>query len=135
MTGINWVELGQLTQASGVNIGCNILSGDLPYAVSRVIHWGSLDFNALTGYDPLVYPHWYWYLTQTVAPTNLPQLRYLVQLLSRRHADQRFADQHSSYVCFAARFSPITGRCRSGATACSWLESCSPSAAHRNGTA
>ena len=71
MTGINWVELGQLTQASGVNIGCNMLSGDLPYAMSRVIHWGSLDFNALTGYDPLVYPHWYWYLTQTVAPTNL----------------------------------------------------------------
>ena len=65
------VELGQLTQASGVNIGCNMLSGDLPYAVSRVIRWGSLDFNALTGYDPVVYPHWYWYLTQTVAPTNL----------------------------------------------------------------
>ena len=44
---------------------------DRPYAVSRVIGWGSLDFNALTGYDPVVYPHWYWYLTQTVAPTNL----------------------------------------------------------------
>ena len=54
------VELGQLTDASGVNIGCNMLSGDLPYAVSRVIRWGSLDFNALTGYDPVVYPHWYW---------------------------------------------------------------------------
>ena len=65
------VELGQLADASGVNIGCNMLSGDLPYAVSRVIRWGSLDFNALTGYDPVVYPHWYWYLTQTVAPTNL----------------------------------------------------------------
>ncbi len=65
------VGLGQLTDASGVNIGCNMLSGDLPYAVSRVIHWGSLDFNALTGYDPVVYPHWYWYLTQTVAPANL----------------------------------------------------------------
>ena len=65
------VELGQLTDASGVNIGCNMLSGDLPYAVSRVIRWGSLDFNALTGYDPVVYPNWYWYLTQTVAPTNL----------------------------------------------------------------
>jgi hypothetical protein len=65
------VELGQLTDASGVNIGCNMLSGDLPYAVSGVIRWGSLDFNALTGYDPVVYPHWYWYLTQTVAPANL----------------------------------------------------------------
>ncbi len=65
------VELGQLTDASGVNIGCNMFSGDLPYAVSHVIRWGSLDFNALTGYDPVLYPHWYWYLTQTVAPTNL----------------------------------------------------------------
>ena len=65
------VELGQLTDTSGVNIGCNMLSGDLPFAVSRVIRWGSLDFNAFTGYDPVVYPHWYWYLTQTVAPTNL----------------------------------------------------------------
>jgi len=65
------MELGQLTQASGVNIGCNMLSGDLPVAVSYVIRWGSLDFNALTGYDPVVYPHWYWYLTQTVAPTHL----------------------------------------------------------------
>ncbi len=65
------VELGQLTDASGVNIGCNMLSGDLPISVSNVIRWGSLDFNALTGYDPVVYPHWYWYLTQTVAPTNL----------------------------------------------------------------
>ncbi len=65
------VELGQLTETSGLNIGCNMFSGDLPYAVSHVIRWGSLDFNALTGYDPVVYPHWYWYLTQTVAPTNL----------------------------------------------------------------
>ncbi len=54
------VELGQLTDASGVNIGCNMFSGDLPYAVSHVIRWGSLDFNALTGYDPVLYPHWYW---------------------------------------------------------------------------
>ena len=65
------VELGQLTETSGLNIGCNMFSGDLPYAVSHVIRWGSLDFNALTGYDPVLYPHWYWYLTQTVAPTNL----------------------------------------------------------------
>ena len=71
LSGVVPVELGQLTDASGVNIGCNMLSGDLPYVVSGVIRWGSLDFNALTGYDPVVYPHWYWYLTQTVAPTHL----------------------------------------------------------------
>ncbi len=64
------VELGQLTQASGVNIGCNMLSGDFSYAVSRVIRWGSIDYNALTGYDPAVF-YWPWYLTQTIAPTNL----------------------------------------------------------------
>ena len=29
------VELGQLTETSGLNIGCNMFSGDLPYAVSR----------------------------------------------------------------------------------------------------
>ncbi len=64
------VELGQLTDASGVNIGCNMLSGDFSYAVSRVIRWGSIDYNALTGYDPAVF-YWPWYLTQTIAPTNL----------------------------------------------------------------
>ncbi len=64
------VELGQLSDASGVYLSCNQLSGDFPYPVSRVIRWGSIDYNALTGYDPAVFP-WPWHQTQTVAPTDL----------------------------------------------------------------
>ena len=47
-------------------------------------------------------------------------------MLSRRHADQRFADQHSSYVYFAARYSPITGRVqvwRDGVRLGGWVDS------------
>jgi len=65
------VELGNLTRAAGVNLSCNQLTGPLPPAVGCVIRWGSVDFNLLTDYDPAVYPGWYWYLTQTVPPTDL----------------------------------------------------------------
>jgi hypothetical protein len=48
-----------------------MLSGDFPPEVSRVIRWGSIDYSALTGYDPNIFPGWSWYETQTVAPTDL----------------------------------------------------------------
>jgi hypothetical protein len=54
-----------------VYLSCNQLSGDVPYPVSRVIRWGSIDYNALTGYDPPTHPFYPWYLTQTVAPADL----------------------------------------------------------------
>jgi hypothetical protein len=42
------VELGQLTDASGLELSCNMFSGDLPYQVALVIDWGGIFFNALT---------------------------------------------------------------------------------------
>ncbi|MCB0207123.1 MAG: hypothetical protein KDH89_20065, partial [Anaerolineae bacterium] len=65
------VELGQLTDASGLNLACNMFSGDLPYPVAQVVRWGSIAFNALTSYDPVLYPNWYWNINQTTAPTDL----------------------------------------------------------------
>ena len=70
LTGEVPVELGQIEEPSGVYLSCNMLSGDFPPEVSRVIRWGSIAFNALTGYDPDIFP-WPWYLKQTVAPTDL----------------------------------------------------------------
>jgi hypothetical protein len=65
------VQLGQIEDPSGVYLSCNMLSGDFPPEASRVIRWGSIDFNALTGYDPNIFPGWSWYETQTVAPMDL----------------------------------------------------------------
>ncbi len=65
------IELSQLTDTSGLNLSCNMFSGDLPYPVAQVVRWGGIAFNALTGYDPAVYPVWYWYINQTIAPTDL----------------------------------------------------------------
>ena len=64
------IELSQLTDTSGLELSCNAFSGDLPYPVARVVRWGDVIFNALTGYDPALYPGWYWYTSQTVAPTD-----------------------------------------------------------------
>lgn len=71
LTGEVPVQLGQIEEPSGVYLSCNMLSGDFPPEVSRVIRWGSIDYNALTGYDPNIFPGWSWYETQTVAPTDL----------------------------------------------------------------
>ena len=71
LTGEVPVQLGQIVDPSGVYLSCNMLSGDFPPEVSRVIRWGSIDYNALTGYDPTIFPGWSWYQTQTVAPTDL----------------------------------------------------------------
>lgn len=65
------IELSQLTDTSGLNLSCNMFSGDLPYPVAQVVRWGGIAFNALTGYGPAVYPVWYWYINQTIAPTDL----------------------------------------------------------------
>ena len=58
------VELGQLTGASGLNLACNMFSGDLPDPVAQVIPWGSIAWNALTHSG-------FWNNTQTIAPTDL----------------------------------------------------------------
>ncbi len=71
LTGEVPVQLGEIEDPSGVYLSCNMLSGDFPPEVSRVIRWGSIDYNALTGYDPNIFPGWSWYETQTVAPTDL----------------------------------------------------------------
>ncbi len=42
------IELSQLTDTSGLELSCNALSGDLHFMRS-------------TGYDPALYPGWYWY--------------------------------------------------------------------------
>ena len=42
------VELGQLMDTSGLELSCNMFSGDLPYPVALVIDWGGIFFNALT---------------------------------------------------------------------------------------
>ncbi|MCB0198900.1 MAG: hypothetical protein KDI03_02415 [Anaerolineae bacterium] len=65
------VELSQLTYTSGLKVGCNMLSGTVPYPVASVIRWGNLDFNALTRYEPPLRPFDPWRQTQTVAPANL----------------------------------------------------------------
>ena len=59
------VELGQLMDTSGLELSCNMFSGDLPYPVALVIDWGGIFFNALTcsGSDCD--------RSQTIAPTHL----------------------------------------------------------------
>ena len=59
------VELGQLMNTSGLELSCNMFSGDLPYPVALVIDWGGIYFNALTcsGSDCD--------RSQTIAPTHL----------------------------------------------------------------
>ena len=58
------VELGQLTDTSGLNLSCNMFSGDLPSPVAQVISGGGVIFNALTRSG-------FWNDSQTVAPTDL----------------------------------------------------------------
>ncbi len=58
------VELGQLTETSGLDLGCNMFSGDLPSAVAQVVRGGSIAFNALLGSG-------HWNGSQTIAPTDL----------------------------------------------------------------
>ncbi len=59
------VELGQLTDTSGLELSCNMFSGDLPYPVALVIDWGGIFFNALTCSGSACDR------SQTVAPTHL----------------------------------------------------------------
>jgi len=59
------VELGQLTDASGLELSCNMFSGDLPYPVALVIDWGGISLNALTCSGSSCDR------SQTVAPTDL----------------------------------------------------------------
>ncbi len=59
------VELGQLMDTSGLELSCNMFSGDLPYLVALVIDWGGIYFNALTCSGSACDR------SQTVAPTDL----------------------------------------------------------------
>jgi hypothetical protein len=64
LSGPHPVELGKLTDASGVNLGCNRFSGDLPSPVAQVLGGGAAIFNALTRSG-------FWNDSQTTAPTDL----------------------------------------------------------------
>lgn len=67
-------ELSQLGAAAGIDLNCNQLSGDLPPEVGLAIqgtYMGDVFYNKLTGYDPVLYPVWYWDESQTVPPTDL----------------------------------------------------------------
>ncbi|MEI2692708.1 MAG: hypothetical protein V9H69_24475 [Anaerolineae bacterium] len=59
------VELGQLMDTSGLELSCNMFSGDLPYPVALVIDWGGIFFNALTCSGSACDR------SQTVGPTDL----------------------------------------------------------------
>ncbi len=50
---------------SGLELSCNMFSGDLPYPVALVIDWGGIFFNALTCSGSACDR------SQTVAPTHL----------------------------------------------------------------
>jgi hypothetical protein len=65
LSGLVPVELGQLMDASGLELSCNMFSGDLPYPVALVIDWGGISFNALTCSGSACDR------SQTVAPTDL----------------------------------------------------------------
>ena len=96
-------ELGRLSTAAGLDLSCNQLSGPLPPEVGRAImgmYTGDVFYNMLTGYDPALYPVWYWYETQTVPPTGLQATAVDWYTVRLTWTPIPYTDDGGFYECF-----------------------------------